>query len=55
MKIYKKIKIKIIGILFIAGLSSCELLMQEPISDLTADSFWKSQTDAEVGVAAIYS
>lgn len=55
MKIYNKFRIKVIGILIIAGLSSCDLLMQEPISDLTADSFWKSQRDAEVGVAAIYS
>lgn len=55
MKIYKKIRIKILLLIVIAGLSSCELLIQEPISDLTSDSFWKSQTDAEVGVAAIYS
>ncbi|MEI8271755.1 MAG: RagB/SusD family nutrient uptake outer membrane protein [Paludibacter sp.] len=34
---------------------ACDFLKQEPISDLTGDSFWKSQTDAEVGVAAIYS
>lgn len=53
MKIYSKIKI--LGLILLVGLSSCELLIQEPISDLTTDSFWKSQTDAEVGVAAIYS
>ncbi|MEA4935299.1 MAG: RagB/SusD family nutrient uptake outer membrane protein [Paludibacter sp.] len=55
MKIYKKIKIAILVIALIPGLNSCEFLIQEPVSDLTSESFWKSQTDAEVGVAAIYS
>jgi hypothetical protein len=40
--------------LLVYSFTSCDFLEREPISDLTADSFWKSQTDAEAGVAAIY-
>lgn len=36
--------------------SSCsDFLNEKPISDLTAESFWQSGTDAEIGVVAIYS
>lgn len=44
-----------IGLAVLFLFSACDFLKQEPISYLTAGSFWKSQTDAEVGVAAIYS
>lgn len=39
----------------IMTITSCSILDQDPISNLTADSFWKTQSDAEVGVTAIYS
>jgi starch-binding outer membrane protein, SusD/RagB family len=55
MKLYQKIKTTILGIALVTGLYSCEFLIQEPVSDLTSESFWKTQTDAEVGVTAIYS
>lgn len=36
-------------------LSSCEgILDQQPFSQLSEDQFWKTQTDATAGVAAIY-
>ena len=36
--------------------SSCsDFLNEKPISDLTAESFWQSGTDAEIGIVAIYS
>ena len=36
--------------------ASCsDFLTEEPISDLTAGSFWKTDKDAEVGIVAIYS
>jgi hypothetical protein len=37
-------------------LQGCDdFLRQEPVSDLTADSFWQTPTDAEVGVLSIYN
>ncbi len=44
-----------IGIFIILFFIACDFLKQEPKSDLTAENFWKSQTDAEVAVTAIYS
>jgi hypothetical protein len=51
---------KSIYYIFILTLSllcaSCsDFLTEEPISDLTAESFWKTDKDAEVGIVAIYS
>lgn len=55
MKSNQYIKKCIVGFAVILLFTGCDFLNQEPISDLTADSFWKSQADAQVGVSAIYS
>lgn len=55
MKITQHITKFTVGIFILSLFSACDFLKQEPVSDLTAESFWKSQADAEVGVTAIYS
>lgn len=57
----KKIYLKILSIIFIAGLmffsSSCEkdLLNQQPTTDLGAASFWKTESDATIALMGLYS
>ncbi len=45
----------IITIFAFTAASCSDFLDRKPVSDLTADSFWQTANDAEVGVVAIYN
>ncbi|MDR2628045.1 MAG: RagB/SusD family nutrient uptake outer membrane protein [Dysgonamonadaceae bacterium] len=50
-----KLHILLLPLLLLMPAACNDFLQQEPISDLTAESFWQTPTDAEVGVQAIYN
>ena len=54
MKIESKIAV-IIAMLITTTLTSCEdFLDQKPVSDLYTDIYWRSESDANIGLIAMY-